>query len=97
MAAELDYVVHPHSDERQGRGRALNRAFRAASGRILCYIDVDLATDMAHLEELIEAIRSEGYDFATGSRMMPSSDVKRSMKPGLRHSSVNPCSNSWTR
>ncbi len=89
MAAELDYVVHLHSDERQGRGRALNRAFKAASGRILCYIDVDLATDMAHLEELIEAIRSEGYDFATGSRMMPSSDVKRSMKRGLASKGFN--------
>ena len=89
MASELDYVVHLHNDERQGRGRALNRAFKAASGRILCYIDVDLATDMVHLEELIEAIRSEGYDFATGSRMMPSSDVKRSMKRGLASKGFN--------
>ena len=81
--------MHLHSDKRQGRGRALNRAFKAASGRILCYIDVDLATDMAHLEELIEAIRSEGYDFSTGSRMMPSSDVKRSMKRGLASKGFN--------
>ncbi len=82
-------MVHLHSEERQGRGRALNRAFTAATGRILCYIDVDLATDMVHLEELIEAIRSEGYDFATGSRMMPSSDVKRSMKRGLASKGFN--------
>jgi len=89
MAAELDYVAHLHSNERQGRGRALNRAFRAASGSILCYIDVDLATDMVHLKELIEAIRSNGYDFATGSRMMPSSDVRRSVKRGLASKGFN--------
>ncbi|MDD1666098.1 MAG: glycosyltransferase, partial [Methanomicrobiales archaeon] len=33
-----------HSDERLGRGRALNRAFGEARGRIVCYYDVDLAT-----------------------------------------------------
>jgi uncharacterized protein (TIRG00374 family) len=89
MASELEYVVHIHSDERQGRGRALNRAFKAANGSILCYIDVDLATDMAHLEELIGSIRFEGYDFATGSRMMPSSDVKRSIKRSLASKGFN--------
>ena len=65
-----------HSDERQGRGRALTRAFREANGSLLCYYDVDLATDMSHLGGLIGAIR-DGYDMSTGSRLMPSSDVKR--------------------
>lgn len=82
-------MFHLHSDARQGRGRALDRAFRAARGEILCYIDVDLATDMGHLEELIDAIRSEGYDFATGSRMMPESDVKRPVKRGLASRGFN--------
>lgn len=89
MAAEMDYVVHLHSDRRQGRGRALDRAFRASKGSILCYIDVDLATDMVHLEELIEAVRTGGNDFATGSRMMPSSDVKRPFKRGLASKGFN--------
>jgi glycosyltransferase AglD len=65
-----------HSDERQGRGRALNRAIREARGRIVCYYDVDLATDMHHLQGLIAAIR-EGYDISTGSRLMPDSDIIR--------------------
>ncbi|MCD4843603.1 MAG: flippase-like domain-containing protein [Methanosarcinales archaeon] len=89
LAEELDYVIHLHSDLRQGRGTALNRAFKASSGRILCYIDVDLATDMVHLRELIEAIRTEDYDFSTGSRMMPSSDVKRSAKRGFASKGFN--------
>jgi glycosyltransferase involved in cell wall biosynthesis len=65
-----------HSDERQGRGRALNRAIRDAKGSIVCYYDVDLATNMQHLEELIGAIQ-DGYDMSTGSRLLPESDIVR--------------------
>jgi len=66
-----------HSDERLGRGRALNRAFTEALGSIVCYYDVDLATDMQHLAELVGAIR-DGYDAATGSRLLPESVIVRS-------------------
>ena len=65
-----------HSDERLGRGRALNRAFTGAEGSVVCYYDVDLATEMRHLAELIGAIR-DGYDIATGSRLLPESDITR--------------------
>lgn len=65
-----------HSDERLGRGKALNRAIRDAKGVIVCYYDVDLATDMQHLPELINAIR-DGADISTGSRLLPESDIVR--------------------
>lgn len=65
-----------HSDERLGRGRALNRAITASQGKIVCYYDVDLATDMQHLPELIKAIEN-GADVATGSRLLPNSDTLR--------------------
>lgn len=65
-----------HSDERLGRGKALNRAIRGAKGKIVCYYDVDLATDMQHLPELITAIRNGG-DISTGSRLLPESDIVR--------------------
>jgi glycosyltransferase AglD len=65
-----------HSDKRLGRGRALNRAFLQAKGKIVCYYDVDLATDMQHLPRLINAIR-EGADIATGSRLLRDSDIRR--------------------
>ncbi len=80
LASTIEYVKHLHSDERQGSGKALKRAFKFASGDILCYIDVDLATDMKHLKELIDAVRFDGYDFSTGSRMMPGSDVERPLE-----------------
>lgn len=81
-------MVHLHSDERLGRGRALNRAFKASHGEILGYIDVDLATDMKHLRELVQYIR-DGYDFATGSRMLPESNVKRPFKRGFASKGFN--------
>ncbi|MFA5331499.1 MAG: glycosyltransferase [Methanoregula sp.] len=65
-----------HHDARQGRGTALNRAIREAQGSIVCYYDVDLATDMQHLPELIDSIR-KGADISTGSRLLPTSDIRR--------------------
>ena len=52
-------IVHLHGDKRLGRGKALNRAFKASSGERLIYMDVDLATDLIHLPELINAIRQK--------------------------------------
>jgi uncharacterized protein (TIRG00374 family) len=80
LAEQYAYVVHLHSDKRQGRGKALVRAFKTASGEVLSYIDVDLATDMKYLENLVRAVSTDGYDFATGSRMMRESDAKRPFK-----------------
>src|SRR6056297_2421801 len=80
MAAEDERVRHYHSDERLGRGGALNRAFEAANGETLVYFDTDLATDMRHLEELVESVRSGEYDFATGSRWMPGETADRPAK-----------------
>ncbi len=65
-----------HSDERQGRGRALNRALSQARGNIFCYYDVDLATDIKHLPELLSRIEN-GAAVATGSRLMKDSAIKR--------------------
>jgi len=88
LTRKHDFVVHLHSDERQGRGRALTRAFRASRGEILGYIDVDLATDLKYLRELIQSIR-DNYDFATGSRMLPESNVRRPFKRGLASKGFN--------
>ncbi|MEF8784348.1 MAG: flippase-like domain-containing protein [Haloarculaceae archaeon] len=83
LAAEYDAVRHIHSDERLGRGGALEFAFREADGETLVYFDTDLATDMQHLEELVESIRTDGYDVATGSRWLPDSAADRPAKRGI--------------
>jgi glycosyltransferase involved in cell wall biosynthesis len=88
LAEKYLYIKHLHSDERLGRGRALNRAFKSLEGEILAYIDIDLATDMKHPSELIGKIR-DGYDLATGSRMMHESDAVRSVKRGFASRGFN--------
>jgi glycosyltransferase involved in cell wall biosynthesis len=89
IEAEESCVRHIHSVERLGKGKALSRTFMQAQGEILVFLDVDLSTDMKHVQELIEAIRIEGYDIATGSRLLKGSKVTRSFKRGLMSSSYN--------
>jgi uncharacterized protein (TIRG00374 family) len=83
LAREHEAVRHVHSDERLGRGGALEHAFRESRGETLVYFDTDLATDMAHLEELVESVRSGEYDLATGSRWLPDSEADRPAKRGV--------------
>ena len=68
-----------HSDKRQGRGTALNRALAIAKGDIFCYYDVDLATSLTHLAELLTRIEN-GADVVTGSRLLKDSSITRSAK-----------------
>lgn len=79
IAEKNPRVKHLHSDERLGRGRALMNAFRNCSGDVVVYMDVDLSTDLRHLKDIVSAI-SEGYDIATGSRLMKESKAKRPFK-----------------
>jgi hypothetical protein len=89
LAREDPRVRHVHSDERLGRGGALERAFEAARGETLVYYDTDLATDMSHLEELVESIRTEGYDVATGSRRIPGARQPRETERGVASDGYN--------
>ena len=70
-------IIHLHRNERLGRGSALSRAASQAKGEIFCYFDVDMATDISHLQELLDLI-SKGNDIATGSRLLPQSRIIRS-------------------
>jgi len=83
LASEDDRVGHIHSDERLGRGGALEYAFERAAGDTLVYFDTDLATDMQHLQELVERVRSGEADVATGSRWMPQNTADRPAKRGI--------------
>jgi len=89
LAAKFSAVRLLHSEERLGRGRALNQAIRASKGDVICYIDADLATDMSHLATLIWAVLDEGYDLATGSRMMADSDARRAKTRYIASSTYN--------
>ncbi|MGH9938086.1 MAG: glycosyltransferase, partial [Blastocatellia bacterium] len=70
--------VHLIHLTQKGRGRALRHAWMQSKSDVVCYMDVDLSTDLSFLPKLIGAVAHEGYDVATGSRLMRGSRVKRS-------------------
>lgn len=69
-----------HSDIRRGKGFALKKAIRVARGDVIGFIDADLAADMSYMPELMDAIRTEGYDIAIGSQLKHTSKTDRSRK-----------------
>jgi glycosyltransferase involved in cell wall biosynthesis len=73
---EIDYV----RIERKGRGYALKQVWPASEADIVSYMDVDLSTGIEAFPKLIKAIAEDGYDLATGSRLMRKSKVTRSLK-----------------
>jgi glycosyltransferase involved in cell wall biosynthesis len=89
LAQKLPYVRHIHREKRLGRGTALNNAFRQCNGEVLVYMDLDLATDLKSLKPLVEAITVEGYDFSTGSRMLPKSKVERTLRRSISSKTYN--------
>ena len=66
-----------HSRNRLGRGLALKRAFKAAKGICVGYIDIDNATNLRHLKDLIELIGGD-YDIVVGSRYLKKKFTERS-------------------
>lgn len=79
LAGENDDVRSLRLDVR-GRGRALRSAWESSDADIVAYTDVDLSTELVALERLCRAIHEEGYDLATGSRLMKESRVTRGPK-----------------
>ena len=89
LAEEHPFVKNIHGEKRLGRGAALKNAFMQSSGEVLVYMDLDLATDLKHLKALVDGVDSEGYDLATGSRMLDKSMVKRSRTRHLASKTYN--------
>ncbi len=72
-------VTYIHLEEK-GRGRALKRAWLASTADVVCYMDVDLSTNLRHLMPLVEPIFAGRYHIAIGSRLMPGARVTRQLK-----------------
>src|ERR1700759_1597152 len=64
----------------KGRGRALRAAWSASDADVLCYMDVDLSTDLRALLPLISPLVSGHSEVAIGSRLAPGSRVTRGLK-----------------
>jgi glycosyltransferase involved in cell wall biosynthesis len=65
--------------DRKGRGRMVKYAWSNSEAQILCYMDIDLSTDLKALPPLVQAI-ADGSDIAIGSRQYKGSEVERSLK-----------------
>jgi putative flippase GtrA len=79
LARELPGVTLLRLD-RKGRGRALRAAWSASSARVVCYMDVDLSTDLRGLLPLVAPLLSGHSDIAIGTRLAHGARVVRGPK-----------------
>jgi glycosyltransferase involved in cell wall biosynthesis len=70
-------VVHL---EQKGRGRALRAAWSKSRARVVCYMDVDLSTDLRALLPLLAPLLSGHSELAIGTRLGRGARVKRGIK-----------------
>ena len=80
----VNYLYFPQ----KGRGRALRAVWMDSTADIVSYMDVDLATDLVHFPQMMEALES-GYHIAIGSRLSKGSRVRRSLRRELVSRSYN--------
>jgi glycosyltransferase involved in cell wall biosynthesis len=73
-------VVHV---ARKGRGLALREAWSRSEAQVVCYMDVDLSTDLRALLPLVAPLLSGHSDLAIGSRLARGARVVRGPKREL--------------
>jgi putative flippase GtrA len=69
--------------EAKGRGRALRSAWLSSDAPVLCYMDVDLSTDLRALLPLVAPLLSGHSDLAIGTRLARGAQVVRGPKREL--------------
>ena len=79
LAGELPGVDVLRLDVK-GRGRALRAAWSASRARVVCYMDVDLSTDLRGLLPLVAPLLSGHSDLAIGTRLAHGARVVRGPK-----------------
>ena len=76
LAERFERIRFVRYDNGPSRRENLAEAFKLATGEIIAFMDVDLATDLEALPRLIGAVTG-GADIATGDRYHPSSVTSR--------------------
>lgn len=69
-------LVLLHATNRLGKGRAIKNAVDASRGKIVAFMDVDLATDLTCLPKLYDVVQQKG-GMAIGSRHIKGAQVQR--------------------
>jgi len=62
--------------EQKGVGIALKTAWQKSNADIIGYMDIDLSTDLIHLNEALKILNNDRADIVIGSRLMPGSKVE---------------------
>jgi hypothetical protein len=77
-----DYLpnVHVLHLDRKGRGRALRAAWANSDATVVCYMDVDLSTDLRALLPLVAPLLSGHSELAIGTRLARGARIVRSPK-----------------
>jgi putative flippase GtrA len=88
LAADLPAVSLLRLTQK-GRGRALRAAWLASDAEVVCYMDVDLATDLRALLPLVAPLVSGHSDIAIGTRLHRGSRVVRGVRRELISRSYN--------
>lgn len=73
----------------KGRGRALRTVWTKSKADIVCYMDVDLSTDINYFPKMIGEMVQGEYDVAFGSRHLKDSIVVRGFKREVLSRSYN--------
>lgn len=76
MAQSNPHIFLLHSPSRLGKGKAIKKAVSSSKGKIIAFMDVDLATNLECLPQLLRVVKEKG-GMAIGSRHIAGSRVQR--------------------
>jgi hypothetical protein len=69
-------LTFQHSPARLGKGKAIKNALNSAQGEVIVFMDVDLATNLDYLPQILKLVKQKG-GMVIGSRHLEGSRVKR--------------------
>ncbi len=69
--------------DQRGRGRALKSSWSTSTADVVAYMDVDLSTGLESLRHLIDPIVEGRCEVSIGSRLVPESEIARSLQREL--------------
>jgi len=82
MAKSNPNIFLLHSPARLGKGKGIKNALSASRGKIITFMDVDLATNLECLPKLLRVVKENG-GMAIGSRHVAGSRVQRGVSRTL--------------
>lgn len=75
VAAEYSHIVVRRNLRNYGKGRALKKGVRAASGNYIVFLDADMDLHPGQIQTFFDIMRLDEADIVIGSKMHPNSKV----------------------